>query len=77
MLADTLDIFGLTVKTGKDGGMRTKEEVKEILRREFGDIYCYNCANQGTDRCDWCHRKAMAWKPSEEFVEDVAEDICK
>ena len=60
--------------------MKSKEEIIEILKREFGYIYCYNCKyeqeDSESDSCEWCHRKYMNWSISDSAAEEIAEEIC-
>lgn len=43
----------------------------DVVCKEFGSVYCWNCANQDTDDCEDCHRKYMNWSISRETVESV------
>ena len=56
--------------------MKTKEEIIEILEKEFGYIYCHNCKhNLESNSCDECHRKYMNWEISPETAERLAYKI--
>ena len=56
--------------------MKTREEIIEILEREFGCIYCYNCAHDtNVSACEECHRKYMKWEISHETAEKIADRI--
>lgn len=72
---DTLDVVN-TIK------------IQNILKKEFGYIYCHNCAFQnitekeaekayGYYGCDSCHRKNIGWEISESTSEKLAEGILK
>lgn len=62
--------------------------IQNILKKEFGYIYCHNCAFQsitgqeaekiyGYDGCDNCHRKSIGWEISDGTSEKLAKDILK
>lgn len=54
--------------------MSKKEELEKLLHEELDNIYCYNCSNEGKEEpCDWCHRKYIQWKPSDELIHSIVE----
>ena len=56
--------------------MKTKEEIIEIIEREFGYVYCHNCAhNLVHGHCEECHRKYMNWEISHEVAKKIADRI--
>lgn len=60
--------------------MKTKEEIIILLSEKFDYVYCDTCHhnNKGSSlRCDECHRKYMNWCISEDFVEQLADEILK
>ena len=53
-----------------------REEIKKKLQIELNSIYCLNCRYQdGGAHCDYCHRKYMAWRPSDQLLEWIM-DVC-
>ena len=58
-----------------------KEEIIKLLNKEFGYIYCHNCASSGLDEdneeyyCDDCCRKSMGWSISDITAERLASSI--
>ena len=56
--------------------MKTREEIIEILEKEFGHVYCHNCEHDmNFGSCEECHRKYMNWKISHETAEKIADRI--
>ena len=54
----------------------TREQIKDKLQTELNGIYCQNCARYGHEElCEWCHRKSMGWKPSDQLLEWIM-DVC-
>lgn len=54
----------------------TREQIKDKLRTELNSIYCHNCRYyEGGAHCDYCHRKYMSWRPSDELLERIM-DVC-
>ncbi len=54
----------------------TRDEIIQKLKGELDNIYCYNCAYNGIEEpCDWCHRKYMQWKPSDELLNSIADMV--
>lgn len=62
--------------------------IQNILKKEFGYIYCHNCAFEsitgqeaektyGYYGCDSCHRKNIGWEISDGTSEKLAKDILK
>jgi len=37
--------------------MKIKEEIVEILMRNFDSVYCDTCEHEDSGRCDECHRR--------------------
>ena len=55
-----------------------EDKIKEIFMRKFDGVYCDSCMceSQGdTEPCDYCHRKAMNWRISEEYAEQIVKEI--
>lgn len=56
--------------------MTNKEKIAKIIYDYMGYIYCNNCRNYGNEElCEWCNRKSMGWKISEECAEKMADAI--
>ena len=55
-----------------------KEKIQWLLQHNLTGIYCDTCKfEDDEDGCESCDRKAMEWKPSEEFIEKLTDDILK
>ena len=55
-----------------------REEIFQVLKNKFSDVYCDSCAVNADfsgDNCDFCHRKNMNWGISDEYAELVADEI--
>lgn len=55
--------------------MSTREGIKEKLKGELDNIYCYNCRKGEDCDDDYCHRKYMGWEPSDELLDFII-DTC-
>lgn len=65
-----------------------KQQIKEILTKEFNSVYCDTCKfNKESEEywedkigywgCDDCRRKNMGWELSDDTAERLAEEILK
>ena len=55
-----------------------REEIVQVLKNKFSNVYCDSCAGNADfsgDYCDFCHRKYMNWGISDEYAELVADEI--
>ena len=55
--------------------MNEKEKIVELLKNNFGSIYCDTCGYEDSSRCEECRRKAMNWGISESFACILADVI--
>lgn len=55
--------------------MSIKSDLRILLCNELSDIYCHNCKNSCTQKCDTCHRKNMNWELSETAAAELVEKI--
>lgn len=54
--------------------MKSKDEIIEILIKNFDSVYCDTCDGKC---CEDCHRKAINWSISNQFAEVIADEILK
>ena len=54
-----------------------EEKISEMLYQNLGAVYCYNCENEDTDECDYCHRKSIGWSLSRKAADSLAKEIMK
>lgn len=53
----------------------SREDAINVIYNEFKSAYCWNCDNQDSDDCEYCHRKNIMWSASKKTVKSVINDL--
>lgn len=55
---------------------KTEQEIIDILKHHFSNVYCDTCGNDGKETpCDCCYRKSMLWTISDNTAKEIAQEI--